>query len=464
MSRVCACIWFDVEDYVTPQSDDALLRLARILTEEGVSATFKLVGEKARRLRQRGRSDVIAAVREHDIGYHTDLHSVHPTVSEYLEGLSWEEGIEEFDRRERQGLWDVEEVLDRGCSTYGQPGGAWAPHVYPVLQRWGVPTYVDEAMHVGLHDQPFWYCGVLNALRLRSRFTRMNPDGQNDQFRACAEFDRIAGQLNSEGGGLISICHHECEWATVGFWDGVNFARGANPPLDRLRLPVLRPQADCERDFEAFRQYVRHIADSGVWVVTAADLPALFVDRWAATPVPPDAVFGLAACMADGVNYQPLPYGWASAAEAFAVILTALCTRLDTGRLWLPIPGRYIEGPTSRPPPTRSCAARRAEFVKACHAVRGHLDAHGRVPSEVRVGAHIVSPAAFLRAASRFLLSEMSGALLLVVPIEDTPLECEAEVIEDGAFDWVIFPEGFSAPKLMDLARLQTWTLKPAML
>jgi hypothetical protein len=27
---------------------------------------------------------------------------------------------------------------------------------------------------------------------------------------------------------------------------------------------------------------------------------------------------------------------------------------------------------------------------------------------------------------------------------------------------WPIFPEGFHAPRLMELARLQAWTLKPA--
>jgi hypothetical protein len=29
---------------------------------------------------------------------------------------------------------------------------------------------------------------------------------------------------------------------------------------------------------------------------------------------------------------------------------------------------------------------------------------------------------------------------------------------------WVIFPPGFRAPALMELARRQAWTLKPAML
>jgi len=31
-------------------------------------------------------------------------------------------------------------------------------------------------------------------------------------------------------------------------------------------------------------------------------------------------------------------------------------------------------------------------------------------------------------------------------------------------WDWVIFPEGFDAPQLMAIAKLQAWTLKPALL
>jgi hypothetical protein len=32
------------------------------------------------------------------------------------------------------------------------------------------------------------------------------------------------------------------------------------------------------------------------------------------------------------------------------------------------------------------------------------------------------------------------------------------------SFEWLIHPDGFSAPELLELARLQAWTLKPARL
>src|SRR5215475_1102870 len=77
-------LWFDTEDYLLPADDDACLRLAKMLSERHIRATFKVVGEKARVLEKRGRRDVIAALKQHDIGFHANYHSVHPTPSEYL--------------------------------------------------------------------------------------------------------------------------------------------------------------------------------------------------------------------------------------------------------------------------------------------------------------------------------------------------------------------------------------------
>src|SRR3954467_3326468 len=82
--RVDVILWFDTEDYLLPADDDAAKRLAEMLTQAGVGATFKGGGEKARVLEKRGRQDVIAALRKHDIGYHANFHSVHPAPAEYL--------------------------------------------------------------------------------------------------------------------------------------------------------------------------------------------------------------------------------------------------------------------------------------------------------------------------------------------------------------------------------------------
>src|SRR5512144_1329889 len=130
---VYVTLWFDTEDYILPQDDDATKRLAEMLTGLGVRATFKIVGEKARVLDARGRRDVIAALKHHDIGYHSNTHSQQPTIAVYLQNAGWEDGRAEFYRRELQGVRDLHRIFGVTPVAYGQPGSAWAPQTYPAL-------------------------------------------------------------------------------------------------------------------------------------------------------------------------------------------------------------------------------------------------------------------------------------------------------------------------------------------
>jgi hypothetical protein len=122
--RVNVILWFDTEDYLLPADDDAAKRLAEMLGQRGIHATFKVVGEKARVLERRGRTDVIEALRKHTIAYHSNYHSVHPTVTEYEADCGFLDGVAEFVRREGPGAADVRRIF--GVPTlacYGQPRG-----------------------------------------------------------------------------------------------------------------------------------------------------------------------------------------------------------------------------------------------------------------------------------------------------------------------------------------------------
>ncbi|MGH9611936.1 MAG: hypothetical protein ACRD4P_02530, partial [Bryobacteraceae bacterium] len=115
-------LWFDTEDYIEPASDDAALHIAADLTQMGVHATFKVVGEKARTLERRGRTDVIQALSKHCIGYHSNWHSIQPVPAVYEQRLGFLEGAEEFERREHGGFEDVRRIFGKTPVCYGQPG------------------------------------------------------------------------------------------------------------------------------------------------------------------------------------------------------------------------------------------------------------------------------------------------------------------------------------------------------
>ena len=140
-------LMFDVEDLCWPGSDDIPIDLAGILTRHKATGTFFVVGEKARLWRSRGRTDVIAALALHDVGLHTDLHSVHPTVSEYLAPCEWDDGVDEALRREAPGFESIEQIFGRPASSWGQAGSTWGPQRHAALSRAGVPCAVYPATY-----------------------------------------------------------------------------------------------------------------------------------------------------------------------------------------------------------------------------------------------------------------------------------------------------------------------------
>src|SRR5450755_1007899 len=202
---VYVALWFDTEDYIEPTADDAALRIAHDLTELGVRAAFKVVGEKARVLEQRGRWDVIRALALHDIGYHSNFHSIPPAPSVYLLDLGYVEGAAEFGRRERPGALDVQRIFGVRPSCYGQPGSSWAPQSNAALRRMGISVYLDEGSQVGLNNQPFWYGGLLYIYNM-GRFTMRAPldgavavAGNAPVESSNQQFDRLASELAARG-------------------------------------------------------------------------------------------------------------------------------------------------------------------------------------------------------------------------------------------------------------------------
>jgi hypothetical protein len=106
-------------------------------------------------------------------------------------------------------------------------------------------------------------------------------------------------------------------------------------------------------------------------------------------------------------------------------------------------------------------------FANAVRDTAAFCRTHRRMPDEVWIGAESLSPADYL--------ATLGGALERVITSGDVPTAVERRVghytadqyvAEDSPklWDWPIFPHGFHAPHLMELARLQAWTLKVALL
>ncbi|HXX21544.1 MAG TPA: polysaccharide deacetylase family protein [Terriglobia bacterium] len=466
--NVYVVLWFDTEDYILPQSDDAAKRIAEILSREGVRATFKVVGEKGRTLEQRGRRDVIEALAKHEIGYHANTHSQHPTVAEYESKLDWEEGAAEFTRRERPGFEDLRRIFGKAPTCYGQPGSSWAPQVFPALKSWGVKVYLDDAPHVGLDGKPFWYGGLLNIFNIKAGSDlRPNEDWSNlDQ--AKANFKTSYEEL-SPSGGVVSIYFHPCEFIHREFWDGVNFARGANPPPDEWQLPPMKSPQEIERDFAYLEGLVHYIKSfPNVRFITASDALGVMPDRAVGRQFSAAELREIAQQVTSDVSFQVRGDYALSASEQFALLndYVAHTVRKEQAEPVLLRGTPYGPG-LAGPELSDDANFSWSQFSRTVLDVAGFVEKNGEIPNVVWMGSKPVPPESYLVALARTTRALVdTHTLPNYVTLPPAHMAAARYVADDSPrlWDWVIFPEGFDAPELMALAKLQAWTLKPAVL
>jgi hypothetical protein len=387
---------------------------------------------------------VVRSLALHDIGYHSNFHSIPPAPSVYLRDLGYVEGAAEFERRERAGALDVQRIFGVRPSCYGQPGSSWAPQTNTALRRMGISVYLDEGSQVGLNSQPFWYGGLLYIYNM-GRFTMRAPlDGAAPMENSYERFDRAAAELAARGGGVISIYYHPTEFVTTEFWDAVNFAKGADRERVDWRRPRRRTEAESDRCYGILRAYVAHMKNvPGVRFATAREMLQLY-----GSPTTP-------------------PLNRVRIAEQMATKQTFLLTEqesLSAADMMLALLGmdpQVVDGPATRIASTlRGETIPRAALERAKADAVSFIRANQRLPAEIWIGSEKLSIGDFAATLAAYDGTSASAG------IHRASLEFETYFSTDpkGSFSWPIHPEGFSAPELLDLGRLQGWTLKPARL
>jgi hypothetical protein len=294
------------------------------------------------------------------------------------------------------------------------------------------------------------------------------------------EFSKIADRLRGEGGGLVSVYYHPCEWVHQTFWDGVNFGRGANPPREQWKAPPQRTPEETSAAFERYAAYVDFIRKTpNVRFITASDLPALYADRLRSEGISRDSLVKLAARVGEsakagaagidvltvnGVTYSP--------ADQFE-LLTAAASSVVTGEA---LPERVVargllgpDGPSPEKNPIDGEMLNWYAFRDALADVRDYVKTHERVPPRVFIGPDAMSPTDFLATVAHWYdvdaRSDKSKREMAVPMVKDVPLATVRHIARDAPAlfgGWVIHRANYRAPRVMEVARWQAWTLKPA--
>jgi hypothetical protein len=333
---------------------------------------------------------------------------------------------------------------------------------------------VDEGTHVGLNQKPFWYAGALNVYHLGANYTRMELHNPAAVEPAKQKVSQIAERLaKQDGGGLISIFYHPCEWVHREFWDGVNFARGRNPPREEWKAPPQRSAEETDGAFRRFGEYIDHIRSiPGVRFITAGDLPTIYSDPLRTEGATERDLDELAKRIltraANTLDFQIVGEKAFSVADQFELLTFAVSELAAGKKLKLPVTARGLLGPDNPPVVGKEeLTVAWPAFRDAVLDAREFIQTQQRVPARVFIGAEAVSPGDFLMGlASAYDHWRTDGKLPAQVILgRDVILLPARQVAEDtpGLFGgWVIHKADFRAPKILEVARLQAWTLKPA--
>ncbi len=164
---------FDTEDFISRNSVAALSELLTQLKKHDLKALFFITGHMAERLQ--AYPEIVDLLEEHEIGYHSSGHSVHPTIFEFTDVESYEKAYQTSIIREtshinpltgelegRGGIFSLRTLFpSKQIIAFRAPGFCWSPPHAEALRDLGIKydfssnIYPKPIYHKGLTFYPY---------------------------------------------------------------------------------------------------------------------------------------------------------------------------------------------------------------------------------------------------------------------------------------------------------------------
>jgi peptidoglycan/xylan/chitin deacetylase (PgdA/CDA1 family) len=141
---------FDTEDFISENSVPVLLWILERLKKHDLEALFFITGHMAETLQNF--PTVIDLVAEHQVGYHSSSHSVHPAIFEFTDVEDYKEAYENSLAREtahvnpctgeiegKGGILALKRLFHRKhIESFRAPGNCWTPPHLEALKTLGI--------------------------------------------------------------------------------------------------------------------------------------------------------------------------------------------------------------------------------------------------------------------------------------------------------------------------------------
>jgi hypothetical protein len=470
---------FDVEDVYNQDADDALLNLCRMHTDEGLVACLFVVGERARVLRERGRHDVLAAMRRHEICYHGNYSGDFPKPAlEYAQDMSWDDAVSYALSVEVPGLNDVADIT-------GQFPVAWCAHeaqqaapLQYALKLAGLRCWAGGPRG-WLMDWLSWSRATCTLSSESSIWDYQadptRPDQRPPVCNPAADlatlqqrFDEMAGHTD-----FITLVGHPQLWViaepqwhelSVVFRHGGpgRYPRPANFTPSQPRSPP-----DREAAFELTRRVLR-------WLKSRADVNlttySQLCEREEEPPCPwltMDQALSLAQRLSQRLTYVA-DFGTTFAPADVWGLLTFACNYCWRQHRWPDrLPVQRLIGPTEAPLRTHGpVTLTRDEIFAGALAGYAVMMDERRVMGILRAIRQDVGPGTWIRVLTEFVSRSVEAASMpeqvTVTGGEELPEAAAEPVIRDRQFHSCSHRPGLSYAPLHDMLSWQSWSYRPA--
>lgn len=445
-----AALMMDVEDLITEESDESALWVAEMFREEGLTASFYVVGEKARLWERRGRQDVIEAFKRHDIGFHATWHSIHPTMAEVCQDLDFLSGMEALWRKEKQGWRDAERIFGRPLSSWATTGSSWCPSLSGLMGKLG-RAYVYSPIHLPGHNV-CWFANAVHFCQTLGGFDDTFADDHAFQAK-LAETQAALARPEALAFPFMGIfLGHPTKLISVDFWDAVNFAKGANPERSQWIRQEFKSREQwpiIQRNFRKLLQTIRSCPS--VKVLGTAELARSF-DAQKPFMAHEDL---LAICRQVAREERILFTPDFTAGE----ILCAMC--LAAQKEAPRYPRQRTLGPNALPPVSSITTLDATSTRATAPGVLTHVLETGLLPSVVGVGKEQIGVGTYFVALGKALAGEDPVTAPGDAFYPDEAKEV-ARAVESSVPGWVIHPPDLRMDQILLHTKLQCWTLKPA--
>ncbi len=438
---------FDVEDLANIAGLDGILRTAEILRKHHIRGCFQTVGRVAELLEKEGRTDIIEAMKYHEIDDHTLAHSIHPTPNEMCDIEDYNLAHDRLIAYQRESHDILRRIFGIEKPHSFCPPGLSYPYVsHYVAAELGEKVYCGGYVYDCVHGRPAFYCNTLTAnydTGLEDILVLWNENKVGDRTQIKKLYDKIANTR------VLEVSWHHPSMAMYNeFWDVVNCV-GKNPPDGIMKESKRNDPALVEAYYENFDWFLGMIrSDPRFRITTYENLAKKYVED--SRVIHRRDIPGLKEQIDEKFFPVTLPRSLCMSD------LFHTCRAMLQGKESFTCGFVYgfLEEPYAITAPVTVTKAEMEESAK-------HLASYGWLPLSIQVGDKVLGPADWLRAA----LAILSGEECVTI----APAEWQIDLdqfprLRDLCFcptDWPIETE----ESLQDLvlsrrARLQAWTIR----